>query len=548
LNVRIKVIKDKGFLPVISARDNEKWCKFLVMTPQLHLCLIGYGEYQNQYDRILLQNNMLQLSGALQAEEGTRCVFKDSWYIIDKNTIQLDRQIKVVERGKSQGLRILTSFETCFEKGVNFHDFWYLAPPAFYKHNDLDHDGMPDWLGTKNLMFSEDRLTSPVIMGYHLSSNFYIALIRADLPRYDDLRREPHMRFFISNTDIGSLGWMENKVIRPPQMVFRASYPFYEGEKSFALTKQGEDWGAFLPIRKMRSTNVSYQVRLKKVASFFDAMWDLLHYLFDLYKPTPISIPFSLSDSIDYRVQLLDQFYKEWKEADGKNPAGFFINFIPTEGKVLSHIIEYGFTGKTILNAWGLMKEGYNKKNANFINKARKVVDFFVKECQTNNGLFFNLYDVERKSPAFWWVGLFMPLNYIKPNELEYYVGPIMKDEYLSIVVNELSKKKGCYMRSMSEEAYALLLCYETESLHGVSHESWLKAAINYGNFLLRSQNTDGSWNKAYDLEGKEITQPKIWAGTDHERKADTAAAIPFLIKLYELTKEHRYLDAALKA
>ncbi|MEM3942019.1 MAG: hypothetical protein QW829_04005 [Candidatus Bathyarchaeia archaeon] len=537
--------------PIISLLEGEQKYDILTMPIAARLYLMQKERITTaeiNYSYVLARENNLILGSKLQLENGFKCILNDSLRRVDEHVLQINRELRIISIGDVIGLRILTEFKTLLDTS-SFHNFWYLAPPAFYKYNDLDHDGVPDWLGVKNFMIAEDKLTWRSILAYHNNSGICLSFIRADKPKYDSIpsgsRTTQH---FICETDIGSLGWWENYENGSSRMSFLASYPYYEGEKSFSLSKSGEDWAAYVPINENKLISIMYYIRIKRLGDFYKGVIDLFHYLFKTLNPTVAELPFSLSDSIKYRTELLRKYYREWREGFRKKPAGFIIYFKPKDGKILANIIEFGFTGRNVLNAWCLMKEGYRRKNYDFVKKAEKIVDFFVKYCQSFKGLFYNLYNVDKRSPGFWWVGLYMPLNWIKEDEVEKYMGPVFKDPYLGLVISTLSKIKGCYLRSMCEDAYALLLCYETMRSHGKHKKNWIKAAIRFGDFLVSAQNKDGSWNRAYSLDGTEITEPKIWAGTDHERKGDTATAISFLIKLYKITGEKKYLDSAIRA
>jgi hypothetical protein len=101
----------------------------------------------------------------------------------------------------------------------------------------------------------------------------------------------------------------------------------------------------------------------------------------------------------------------------------------------------------------------------------------------------------------------------------------------------------------MSESAYGVLLGYEFEQSQGREHPTWLQAVQRYAEFLLRVQEDDGSWYRAYDHAGKPLTEPAIWFGTTmYEQKSSSSTPIPTLLKLRQLTDDDRYLHAAIRA
>jgi len=116
-------------------------------------------------------------------------------------------------------------------------------------------------------------------------------------------------------------------------------------------------------------------------------------------------------------------------------------------------------------------------------------------------------------------------------------------------VIPELQKIEGSYLRCMSESAQGVLLAYEFELQQGRDHPNWLAAVRRYGEFLLRVQEDDGSWYRAYDHQARPLTSPPIWFGTTtYEQKSSSSTPIPTLVMLTELTGDPRFLDAAVRA
>ena len=126
-------------------------------------------------------------------------------------------------------------------------------------------------------------------------------------------------------------------------------------------------------------------------------------------------------------------------------------------------------------------------------------------------------------------------------------MGPLY--DYRREVIDTLVNLKGAYLRCMNEDVTALLRLYRLEKEHGVLHENWLEAIQNYGEFLLTAQEEDGGWYRAYDLQGNPITQPELWFGKSiYEKRSSTGTSISFLVEMYQMTGEEKYLSAAEKA
>jgi len=544
----------EGFFPIINAFDEaEQKRQFIIHSP-LRIALKDYGTHQGQYQNLSCSGQQITARGIIEASEGSVFEFQDRWYVTDKNTIQVDRNIKVKAKGKSEGIRSVLQLTTAFDSGAQIGDFAFFAPANFYGDNDIDGDGVPDFLKTYNLSFREDRLTVPASMGYHNQGKFYIALIRADLPEYDPpLKRKPRERFFIQDTDVGSLGFSPQTEGKRNQIVFQAHYPFYEGESTYALSRNLESWGAFYPNSEDDELNMSYQIRFGVASSFTDAIWDLNKYAIKLFTPKPAELPFSLSESIDYRIQRLNNCYREWsKEDDPREPAGFIEYCYPPTGEPIwsENYIEFGPCGRNLGIAWAFLKYGYEKGESNYLDKARKVVNFFISSCQQENGFFYPIYNVDKKIFQSGHYGATVPINIAKDEEdLKKHLQKMKMKPWHIETIRGVERRKFNWLRSFGEEQVALLFCYEIEKQHGNEHPEWLTAAEKGADFLLKVQNDDGSWHHAYDVDGNPRTEPEEWFGSsEHEWKSQTAVVIPFLVKLHKLTGKSQYLDAAVRA
>lgn len=82
---------------------------------------------------------------------------------------------------------------------------------------------------------------------------------------------------------------------------------------------------------------------------------------------------------------------------------------------------------------------------------------------------------------------------------------------------------------------------------------AWWEFVYNFANFLVRAQNEDGSWYRAYDYGGHLLTENNVYGITVNENtladaKYNTQIPIRFLCRMYEYTGEEEYLAAAERA
>ncbi|HZK12115.1 MAG TPA: hypothetical protein VFD10_07175, partial [Atribacterota bacterium] len=413
------------------------------------------------------------------------------------------------------------------------------------------HDGIPDRLRTFKQYVSEDKLPIPTALIFDPNERYYIAIIRMDNPEYaQSLTRDVGDTEFINKTQIGSLGFSRKIINDEDYTQLVAYYPFFEGEYSFMLnrfTPPFDSARAFLPNIEGSVCRQSYVFMGSSKEEFTEAIWEVTDYYIKNKKPKAKILPVLLEETIKIRSEFLNKYFLCNKN-DSLEPAGYTINFHPTEGKVLSNIIEYGFTGRNTENAYAMLRYGHEIGNVEYIKNAQKVIKFAVSHAQLNNGFLNTMYNVDKKEWAYWWVGLLLPLLYTNTKKEEgRSIGSF--PARLIKVIKKLKKIKGCYFRCMCEGARGILWSYNIEKKWGTNHDTWLIAAEKFGDFILKCQGKNGEWGRAYDVNGVEVASPTNWVGaTKHQRKSSTPVAIPFLIELYKTTSKEKYLKAALKA
>lgn len=203
-----------------------------------------------------------------------------------------------------------------------------------------------------------------------------------------------------------------------------------------------------------------------------------------------------------------------------------------------------GFTGQNILNAANLLRA--RTSSALDRQKAKKVVDFYVS-CALKSpfGFTYGLYDVDKQRHNSWWTGLLLPLAYAEPGQnLESLMGPIYS--HRQSIIDALSRSHGVYTRCVLEETEALLALYLSQE---APPASWLQVVTSFGEFLLRAQESDGSWRRAYSLEGQPMTEPEEWFGqTFYQQRSSTATVVPLLLELARITGKEVYRTAAIRA
>lgn len=89
----------------------------------------------------------------------------DRWERVSGDTWRVDRRFEIVSVRAPCGVRLLLELKPATAKR-GYADFRYFAPPALYDMNDLNQDGVEDYLDTKSLHFRDDRLNLLTLLAY----------------------------------------------------------------------------------------------------------------------------------------------------------------------------------------------------------------------------------------------------------------------------------------------------------------------------------------------------------------------------------------------
>jgi hypothetical protein len=430
--------------------------------------------------------------------------------------------------------------------GFAFDDLTVFAPPALYDMNDIDGDGVEDYVDSRDLSYRDDRLTALAVLASQ-AGGLSLALTRDDIPAFDDVPdRVAGQTVIVQATDIGSLG------VRPADgtgAVLTAAYPFVEGTRSHALTSEGrEAWEAFYPVGAQDVVlEARYGVRAITAQKPIDALWELWRHRIHELKPQRVELTDSLDEITRLRVEALVPYYGE-RVGESPYPAGYVTNCHPQDGIQLGNIIQYGFTGQNVLNALHVLNHSADL-SPEAARQAHKVIDYFVAQSALSPfGLTPTLFDLDSGRSANWWSGLILPLAYAEEgDDLQQLMGPIY--EHMSYAIEPLRGLSGTYLRCMAEEHGALLRAYRAELERGVDHVRWRESVAAFADFLVAAQENDGSWRRAYGFDGLPIIEPRAWFGlTDLNQKSSTATAVPVLVGMYQLTGEKHWLESALRA
>ena len=159
---------------------------------------------------------------------------------------------------------------------------------------------------------------------------------------------------------------------------------------------------------------------------------------------------------------------------------------------------QFGFVGQQPNIGYQLIRYGTLYQDEEALAKGLGVVDFWAKNSLDEND-----------APRIWY----------NPNLHEFEDRPV-------------------WIRMIGDGMEGILDAYTFLAARGEKHEQWLDFLTKAAHWLIQHQNEDGSWYRSYDKNGDMLM----------ESKANTSNAIRFLVQLYLVTKEEALKEAAIRA
>ena len=226
-----------------------------------------------------------------------------------------------------------------------------------------------------------------------------------------------------------------------------------------------------------------------------------------------------VNTDIDEVYKVVNEDFKTFfttKKNKGLQSYGIPVPITIETGKIHGCSWQAGFTGQQLACAYNMMVYGLKYNDPTSLDNGMKILNFWVNDIHMVN---------EVGVPQTWWEGYYM-----------YWLG------------------NPAFTRMIVDAMEALLDAYRLAVAHNISVTGWIESVIKVADWLVSAQNADGSWYRCYNYEGTvyrgdepDITNPGSVA-TKAYSKNNSTMPVRFLGKLYELTKDTKYLDSIKKA
>ncbi len=458
-------------------------------------------EYAAPYASVKKTSYGFACEATLDTPLGSTFRILDRYYLTG-GVFAADREVKVVKAGAGDlGFESLFSFLNT-ENSKSDNDFEFVIPSIIYKDTEnMVNGSIASNLTIDKVYVKETRAGMP------------FALLRSRKTGYSLAVQHLKPQISVHGVAGGGSNGEINDDLQYGSIGFNVTtgvsvnfcYPCAEGPTTYDA---GAGW-----VQRFHKVEAGNS-HAYKVALIAGAEEEYTKTLTSAYKKAYLAEQPAVTDRIDIdeiyenNIEVFTKTYQEF--GTDKISAGCPWS-IPLNGAASEYTFQMGFVGQQAAVGYHLLRSGYAKKDEKLINQGKKIIDFWTSDTIMGGAL-----------PAVWW-------------------DPADNDRGGSM------RAYPSFLRCFVDGMEGILDAYLEAGRNGVENPAWKNAVLKVGNFLIENQNQDGSFYRAYNTNGTVCTDTSN-ADYQGDSKLNTPVAVRFLGKLYELTGEEAYKNAALKA
>ena len=473
--------------------------------------------FDKTYDSIKESDGKIYAEGIFETPNGSKLSFEDI-YATDSEGIVISRKVTVIEKSDDD-LGFASKISFVLPDAESIKDYDCFAPATWYKDNEFarqyvigyDADCEYNWR-------KETGMPLPLFAAQSKSSGETIMFSRNKSDVTLPSRKTCKFSQMIDREyTVGSMGLSkpENETIsylyygfpvRKKTEAVRDGitidyvYPGSDGQVGFQQMEFNIDYmmktktfnRVLHPIEKDFSS--SFEVRLN--LGHFDDFYPMMRWAWRSVYARLRDELFDVDQELQYRnnINAMKLLAKDYGDGAWGVP---FSSFLP-DFDVDSISMQFGFVGQQPGIGYQLMDYGLREGDTEAFEKGQNMILFWVKNGANPNG-----------SPN----GCYSPIN----KAFEPY--PI-------------------WLRMSADGLENILDAYVLTKKKTEEHPDWLEFCENAAKFFLNVQNEDGSFYRAYNLDGT----------MRMDSKANTISIVRFFIQLFLVTGKEEYKNAAIKA
>ncbi len=471
--------------------------------------------YDKAYADVRASGGKIIAEGTLTVPSGSAFSFTDI-YEAAGSGFKVSRNVKVLKAGDDLGFSTKVSFTMAASDDVRDYDIF--APGVWYKQNEFAPDSaMGKDLDNEYFWRMETRYALPLFAMQHIASGETAALSRwaadATLPSTDIVRSE---NITDPKCTIGSIGMSkpESKTLNymyygfAVRKEFEAEvdglsidyvYPGCDGQMPGNNRYGGLDYNGQAktfqrinhPVEAGFEQNYAVGIRFGRYDGFQPMMRDVWRTTYARLRDKL----FEVDNERHYRngMAILTRYARQYGDSYG---LPFACQLPDMDISCVS--FQFGFVGQQPGIGYQLLRYGDKENVPEAFEKGVNVIDFWVRTAMTESGL---------------------PQMCYNPNLQGFEPYPH-------------------YIRMLADGIEAILDAYLYMRRKGDERPAWLEFCRRTADWLVRVQNEDGSFYRAYNADGS----------IRMDSKSNTPSVIRYLVQFYLASGEENYRDAAIKA
>ncbi len=458
--------------------------------------------FKEGYSTVSAKSYGYLATATVKTSFGSEFGVADNYYIASNGVFGMSRTVSVITADERDlGFASTVSLANA-EDIESYDEFTYFIPGILYKDTQNVVSGaIASNLDLDKLSVKETRTGLPMVMAHNTESGDGLALMHLQ-PQIDvggvigggvDGDVDDRLQY-------GAVGLN----MQPVSVEF--IYPCTENPQSY------DAYGS--ATRKYHEVKVgnshSYKVGIVPTGekTYADAMVDTYQKAYVAQSIADVEM--DIESVYNQNIAIFDSTYREYKYDGEIVSAGFpwSINLKSGEAEQ-GYSFQMGFVGQQVPAGYQLLRYGYAANDAAKIKKGKAIVDFWSSDKIQST--YF---------PTVWW-------------------------DPQADASGGKRREYPCFLRCMVDGMEGMLDAYRIALAYGDDVTTWKNAILKFAQNLVAKQNADGSFNRAYNVNGSENNDK---GNTQGMSKLNTPIAVRFLAKMYEFTGDEIYKTAALKA
>ncbi len=445
----------------------------------------SFRDYRVGYDSVTETDGAWYAAAVIETAHGSILEIRDR-YAWEGPELVIKRAV-TVQKSDGHDAGFSTAFSLGDKEKSALTEYEVFIPGIWYRKNDnVVKNAFGSDLSDRHFYMRTTRMAQPYVELYHPKSESFLVMKQIS-PIPDTGKKETGAQWEVDE----GFQYLSMGIRAEGDCRICCRFPGSEGEKNYIDPRQ--DWAKRShPFRRGIRHQYSFSIAGGEGHDSYEAMRKVWRYFYEKEPPRKVSA--DMDRVYEESIRLLDTYCQEYNGVMGLP----FWTKVP-EGNVCDISFQMGFVGQQTMCAYHLMRYGFARQDQKKVEKGEKIIDFWVKKSAETSRLPRVWYDV---FPA------------------------AFKTDYPS------------YTRTVADGMEGILAGFLLEAQNGRDREEWKAFCLRYGDWMVKNQNEDGSWYRAYDEKGSPV----------HQGKFNTSNVIRFLVNLYWLTGEKKYRDGAIKA